>query len=389
MAHSENEKLQLLPVILLLSAAFLAIIFKNTSLNIFYGDFLMVPVQISFGEFVINKPLLLWVNDGLMAIFFFLIGLEIKREVCYGELQSVKNITLPLIAAIGGLVVPALIYYALNNDNPINLKGWAIPTATDIAFAVGILAAVGSSIPKALKVFLLSLAIIDDLAAIIIIALFYTDNLSLFALKLASVFIMVLFLLNRLNIRSVAPYVFVGFLLWAAVLKSGVHATLSGVILALFIPIRNNTPEPSPSMKLEKDLLPFVAYIILPLFAFTNSGIPLLEMKISQAFHSVPIGIALGLFFGKQIGVFLFSYLAIKFKFAKLPTGCGWLHIYGVGLLCGIGFTMSLFISSLAFDLDTKAVTFDERLGIFVGSILSGVAGFVVLKFFAKPKQVN
>lgn len=364
--------------ILLLIAAVLAMIAENSAARPFYDALLGTPVEVRIGGFEIAKPLLLWVNDGLMAVFFFLVGLELKREVLQGELSDRSQITLPVIAAFGGMLVPALIYVAINRDDPSALDGWAIPSATDIAFALGVLSLLGDRVPTALKLFLMTLAIIDDIGAIIIIALFYTDGLSLLSLLIALAAFGALFLMNRRGVLSIVPYLAVGLILWVAVLKSGVHATLAGVSLALFIPLRTN--ESSPLERLEHDLHPTVAYGILPLFAFMNTGISLSGLSLDSFTQNVPLGIALGLFFGKQLGVFGFSWLTIKLGFARLPDNCGWLALYGVALLCGIGFTMSLFISSLAFDKTGLDTLVDDRLGILSGSILSAAAGYWVLR---------
>lgn len=368
--------------ILLVCCAVLAMLAANTPAKPLYDALLDTPVEIRFGAFDIAKPLLLWVNDGLMAIFFFLVGLEVKREVLRGELSDPARITLPVIAAVGGMVVPAVIYAWINWGDAAALKGWAIPTATDIAFALGVLALLGSRVPNTLKLFLLTLAIADDLGAIIIIALFYTADLSVISLLIAAIAIVVLFILNRRGVLSTVPYIIVGAVLWAAVLKSGVHATLAGVVIAMFIPLK--VPDeygPSPLEKLEHDLHPSVAFVILPLFAFMNTGVSLHGLSFSSLFAPVPLGIALGLLIGKQIGVMGFSWVVVKLGLAKLPTDTNWLHMYGVSLLCGIGFTMSLFISSLAFEQGGPAIAVDDRLGILVGSILSAVGGYLILRF--------
>ncbi len=366
--------------ILLFAAAIMAMILANSPLSGIYSAILETPVEIRVGPLEIAKPLLLWVNDGLMALFFFLVGLELKRELIEGELSKPGNILLPLIGAIGGMLVPALIYAYINWDDPIALRGWAIPAATDIAFALGILTLMGSRAPTALKVFLVSLAIFDDVGAIVIIALFYTEGLSTQALIIATVTIAILFTLNKRGVMSIAPYIFVGLVLWVAVLKSGVHATLAGVVMAMFIPIHNaKDPDSSPLRALEHDLHPFVAFAVLPIFAFANSGINLDGVSLDFVFHPVPLGVAAGLFIGKQIGVFGFCWAAIKLGLTELPKGSGWLGLYGISLLCGVGFTMSLFIGSLAFE-HAGEVAFDERIGIMMGSIMSGVIGFLVLK---------
>ena len=375
--------------ILLFAAAIMAMILANSPLSGIYSAILETPVEIRVGPLEIAKPLLLWVNDGLMALFFFLVGLELKRELIEGELSKPSNILLPLIAAIGGMLVPALIYAYINWDDPVALRGWAIPAATDIAFALGILTLMGSRAPTALKVFLVSLAIFDDVGAIVIIALFYTEALSTQALIIAMVTIAILFTLNKRGVMSIAPYVFVGLILWVAVLKSGVHATLAGVVMAMFIPIHNaKDPNSSPLRALEHDLHPFVAFAVLPIFAFANSGINLDGISLDFVFHPVPLGVAAGLFFGKQIGVFGFCWMAIKLGVTQLPKGSGWLGLYGISLLCGVGFTMSLFIGSLAFE-HAGEVAFDERIGIMMGSLMSGAVGFLVLRIACREANGN
>lgn len=374
--------------LLLVIAAILAMIAENTLAKPLYDALLNTPVAIRIGEFEISKPLLLWINDGLMAVFFFLVGLEIKREILQGELSDPSRITLPVIAAVGGMAVPSAIYVILNWENPVALEGWAIPSATDIAFALGVLSLLGKRVPHALKLFLLTLAIMDDFGAIIIIAIFYTSKLSLSSLLTAGIFIFILFLFNRKGVRSIASYLVVGAILWAAVLKSGVHATLAGVIIAIFIPLRGSPPsDESPLEKLENDLHPLVAYGILPLFAFANTGVSLEGFSISSLMDPVPLGIALGLVLGKQLGVFGFSWIAIKCGLAKLPKKVTWMELYGVSALCGIGFTMSLFISSLAFEEGNLASAPGDRLGILVGSILSALVGYLVLRYALKKKE--
>jgi Na+:H+ antiporter, NhaA family len=371
--------------ILLVCATVLAMIAANSPAKPLYDALLHTPVEIRIGDFGILKPLLLWVNDGLMAIFFFLIGLEVKRESMRGELSDPARVALPIVAAIGGMAVPALIYIFINWGDEAAIKGWAIPTATDIAFALGVLAMLGKRVPNALKLFLLALAIADDLGAIVIIALFYTADLSLISLLIAAVAIFCLFVLNRSGVLSIIPYLLLGTVLWVAVLKSGVHATLAGVAIAMFIPLQvPDENEQSPLEKLEHDLHPSVAFLILPLFAFTNTGVSLEGVSVSSLLNPIPLGITLGLLLGKQIGVLLFSWLVVKFGFARLPEGTKWIHMYGVSLLCGIGFTMSLFISSLAFSQGGADISVDDRLGILCGSVLSALAGYAVLHYSLK-----
>jgi Na+:H+ antiporter, NhaA family len=367
--------------ILLFFSSVLAILLANSFLEPYYQLFLSTPVEIRVGSLGIAKPLLLWINDGLMAVFFFLVGLELKRELLEGELSDKRNIILPGIGAIGGMAAPALIYLYFNDDNAIAAKGWAIPAATDIAFALGVLTLLGSRVPVSIKIFLTSLAIFDDIGAILIIAFFYTSKISLAALSVVAFCIPILAYMNKRNVMSKSPYILIGVVMWAATLKSGVHATLAGVVLAMFIPLRSNTdPGYSPLKGLEHDLHIVVAFFVLPFFAFANAGINLTGVTMDQVFHGVPIGIALGLFFGKQIGIFGLCFLAIKLKITQLPTGMNWLSLYGTSALCGIGFTMSLFIGSLAFEETGVNLLFDERLGIIIGSLFSGLLGFFVLQ---------
>ncbi|GAB2997376.1 Na+/H+ antiporter NhaA [Psychrosphaera aestuarii] len=366
--------------ILLFLAAILAIICANTALVSYYEMLLSTPVEIRIGALEIAKPLLLWINDGLMAVFFFLVGLELKRELIEGELSDKRNIILPGVGAIGGMLVPALVYVYFNADNEAALSGWAIPAATDIAFALGVLTLLGSRVPVALKVFLTSLAIFDDIGAILIIAFFYTSKISITALIVVALCIPVLTYLNKRNVVSYSPYIFIGIIMWIATLKSGVHATLAGVLLAMFIPMRSKeNPSFSPVKELEHDLHSVVAFFVLPVFAFANAGLNLTGVGVEQLLHPVPVGIAAGLFIGKQVGIFGLCWLAVKAGLAQLPKGMNWASLYGTAALCGIGFTMSLFIGSLAFEETGVDLLFDERLGIIVGSILSGVVGYLVL----------
>ena len=372
--------------ILLMLATALAMVFANSFLEPLYHFLLEIPIQIHIGALDINKPLLLWINDGLMTVFFFLVGLELKREFLEGELSNRRNIILPGVGAVGGMVVPALIYLLFNSDDPSTWRGWAVPVATDIAFTLGVLTLLGTRVPISIKVFLTSLAILDDIGAILIIALFYTSDISTTALMVAGLCILVLILLNKLNYVSHSSYMMVGIVLWIALLKSGVHATLAGVILAAFIPMRSRTdPDVSPLKILEHDLHTVVAFVILPVFAFANSGVMLSGITAEQALHGVPVGVALGLFLGKQIGIFALCWLFIKMKVAALPRGMSWAGLYGASTLCGIGFTMSLFIGSLAFGETDLHAMFDERLGIIVGSLLSGVLGYAILRYSLPP----
>jgi len=368
--------------IVLMGAAALAMLVANSPLSGYYDLLLEVPVEVRVGGLQIAKPLILWVNDGLMAIFFFLVGLELKREVIEGELSKPANVLLPALGALGGILVPVAIYVWFNKDDAAGMQGWAIPAATDIAFALGILMLLGNRVPVSLKIFLVSLAIFDDIGAIVIIALFYTVNLSALALTIAGACLALLTLMAWRRVSSISPYVLVGVVMWIAVLKSGVHATLAGVALAAFIPMRDaDDPSHSPLRELEHDLHTVVAFGVLPLFAFVNAGVSFAGVGISDLLHPVPLGIAGGLFIGKQLGIFAFCAIGIKLGLARLPEGAGWAGLYGVSILAGVGFTMSLFIGGLAFenvelDLD---VIFDERLGIILGSLLSGVVGFLVL----------
>ncbi len=367
--------------ILLMVATVVALIFANTPLATFYTLLIDTPVELRIGALEIAKPLLLWINDGLMAVFFFLIGLELKRELVEGELSDRKNVILPGIGAIGGMLVPALIYAFFNADDPDALKGWAIPAATDIAFALGILSLLGSRVPTSIKIFLTSLAIFDDIGAILIIAIFYTENISLAALVVIAASLPILFLMNRRGVEAKSAYLLIGIVMWVAMLKSGVHATLTGVLLAMFIPMRSGSrPDSSPLKTLEHDLHSVVAYVILPVFAFANAGIRLTGLGADQLLHSVPVGIALGLFAGKQIGIFGLVWLALKSGLTRLPKDMSLTSLYGAAALCGVGFTMSLFIGSLAFEETGINLLFDERLGILFGSLASGLVGYFVLR---------
>lgn len=371
--------------LLLVGAAVLAMLLANSPLASYYALLIDTPVAIRVGALEIAKPLLLWVNDGLMAVFFLLVGLELKRELVEGELSSPKKIVLPALGAIGGMVVPAGIYIYLNSHDPVAMQGWAIPAATDIAFALGVLALLGSRVPTSLKVFLTSLAIFDDIGAILIIAFFYTSKISFTALVIGAVCIVVLFYLNRRGAADKGLYVMVGVVMWVAMLKSGVHATLTGVILAMFVPLRSTETEESPLKSMEHDLHSAVAFVILPVFAFANAGLGLEGIGVKEIIHNVPMGIALGLFVGKQLGVFALCWLGVKLGLAELPRGVSWVSLYGVAVLCGVGFTMSLFIGSLAFEERGVNLMFDERLGIILGSVVSGVVGYLILRASLRP----
>lgn len=369
--------------LILFFAAVLAVVINNSPLEWLYDSLLRVPFEIRLGEFELAKPLLLWINDGLMAVFFLLVGLEIKRELLAGELSSRQKAILPMFAAVGGMVVPAGVFAALNWGEP-TLRGWAIPAATDIAFALGVLAILGSRVPLSLKVFLTALAIMDDLGAIVIIALFYTENLSFTAMALGSGFIGVLVLMNRARVISRVPYMLVGVLLWVCVLKSGIHATLAGVLVAFSIPLSSPDRSHSPLEELEHSLHPWVAYLVLPVFAFANAGVSLTGLTLDDLLAPLPLGIALGLFVGKQVGVFVFTWIPVRMGLAVLPHNTSWVQIYGASLLAGIGFTMSLFIGTLALEGPDSAR--GVRVGVILGSLLAGLLGYLVLRFAPKRR---
>lgn len=366
--------------ILLMIAAVAAMAVANSPAQALYQALFEVPVEVRIGALQIAKPLLLWINDGLMAVFFLLVGLELKREVLEGNLSDPSQIALPAVAALGGMLLPAGIYAFFNWGDPIAIHGWAIPAATDIAFALGVLALVGRGVPVGLKVFLLTLAILDDFGAIAIIAVAYTDQLSTGSLAMAAVAIAVLALLNRCRVLSIAPYILVGVVLWVAVLKSGVHATLAGVALAFFIPMKGQDEDDSPLRRLEHDLHPAVAFGIVPLFAFANAGVSLDGVTLASAFAPVPLGIAAGLFVGKTVGVFGFAWASIRLGIGRLPEGASWASLFGVAMLCGIGFTMSLFIASLALDQGGPAYEAATRIGILGGSMVSAICGYLLLR---------
>jgi NhaA family Na+:H+ antiporter len=364
---------------LLITATVLALVMANIPMaSKFYEWILGLHLTVTIGGLGVDKPLLLWVNDALMVFFFMLVGLELKREVVEGQLSKPDQIILPVLAALGGLVIPAAIYWWLNGDVAGQRNGWAIPTATDIAFALAMLGLMGSRVPLALKVFLTTIAIVDDLVAIIIIAIFYTYDLSMISLALAGAGILGLAVLNRMRVMSLAPYMLVALFIWLCVLKSGVHATLAGVVVAAFIPLRADDDH-SPARHLEHTLHPWVAFAVLPIFAFANAGVSLHGLSLDRLANGVPLGIILGLFFGKQLGVFGMVALARLFRVAELPSGTTWGQLYGVSLLCGIGFTMSLFIGSLAFEHGNFDLLAGVKLGVLAGSILSALAGLLVL----------
>ena len=375
--------------IILALMAVLALVVANTAAYGLYDHVLHeIKFRIGFNDigenfdFEVRKPILLWINDGFMAVFFFLVGLEIKREIKSGELSTRSRAILPAVAAIGGMIVPALMYYWVNMDTPENLNGWAIPAATDIAFALGVLSLLGTRAPVRLKILLMAIAIIDDLGAILIIAFFYTANVAMEPLYFGAVALVGLAILNARCVTKTAPYILLGIILWVAVLKSGVHATLAGVITAFFIPVvSKHDPKITPVKDLEHALHPWVAFFILPIFAFANAGVPFDGMGLHSLKDPTTLGIILGLVVGKQIGIFSFLWVCIKSGLSPMPNGVNWLHLYGVSALCGIGFTMSLFIGGLAFDdMEHQAAI---RLGVLVGSVISAFMGYYILRYAA------
>ena len=373
---------------LLIAATVLALVMANIPSALrAYEWFLGQHLTITLGGLGVDKPLLLWINDALMVLFFMLVGLELKREMVEGQLSRPDQVILPVLAALGGLVVPAAIFWYINGDFVSQKNGWAIPTATDIAFALAMLGLLGSRVPISLKIFLATIAIVDDIAAIVIIAIFYTYDLSVISLGLAGLGIVVLFALNRLKVMRLAPYMLTALFIWLCVLKSGVHATLAGVVVAAFIPLKAQDDH-SPARHLEHTLHPWVAFAVLPIFAFANAGVPFSGMSLEKLSNGVPMGIILGLFLGKQIGVFGMILLAHLLRLAKLPAGSTWGQVYGVALLCGIGFTMSLFIGTLAFEHGDFDLLSGVKMGVLIGSVLSAAAGLFVLHL-ALPKAIN
>jgi len=366
--------------ILLLVAAVVAMLIANSPLSALYDDLLDTTVAVQVGALAIDKPLLLWINDGLMAVFFFLVGLEIKREVLEGELSSLSQIVMPGMGALGGMLVPAAIYAWLNWQDAVALDGWAIPVATDIAFALALLGVFGARVPTALKVFLLTLAIFDDLAAIVIIALFYSADLSLAALAIGAAALATGVVMNRMGVARVSAYILLGLVLWIAVLKSGVHATLAGVLIAFCVPMRDRDGN-SPLRSLEHDLHGPVAFVILPIFAFANAGLSLGGMAPQDIVHPVTLGVMLGLLIGKPTGILLFVAIAVLLRWVSLPSSITWKQVAGVAFACGIGFTMSLFIAGLAFQHGGGDYFSGDRLGILLGSILSAAMGYLILQF--------
>ncbi|WP_419843308.1 Na+/H+ antiporter NhaA [Actinobacillus pleuropneumoniae] len=383
-------KLEAASGILLLVSALLAMIFANTDLNQLYFSFLQTEVAIKFGTFSIDKPLLMWVNDGFMAVFFILVGMEVKRELFEGSLSSYQKAIFPAVAALGGMIIPALVYWFINQNSPEYQQGWAIPMATDIAFALGIVALLSKQVPPALKVFLLALAIIDDLGAIIVIALFFSHEMSMQALTIASIAIVILVAMNRYKVTGLINYAIIGTILWASVLKSGVHATLAGVIIGFCIPLRGKNGE-APLHHLEHALAPWCSFAILPLFAFSNAGVSLEGMSLDKLASPLPLGVALGLIIGKPVGVFLFSYVAVLLGIAKVPEGINLKQIFAIAVLCGIGFTMSMFIAGLAFGEEeaSENMLALARLGILMGTFVSAIIGYFLLKITTKPSLMK
>jgi Na+:H+ antiporter, NhaA family len=365
--------------ILLVLASAVALVAANSPLDHVYSALLNTKAEIRVSEFSIAKPLTLWINDGLMAVFFLLIGLEIKREFIEGELSSRRKRLLPAIAAAGGMLMPAGIYAILNAGSPGTLEGWAIPSATDVAFSLGVLSFLSGRVPASLGVLLTAIAIFDDLGAIIIIAVFYTPNLSIVSLSFAAIALIMLWMLNALGVRKIAPYVVVGAFLWVCVLKSGVHATLAGVALAASIPVSTDSHGRSPLKQMEEWLQDWVAFGVLPMFGFANAGVSFAGIGWKELLDPITLGIAIGLFVGKQIGVFSAILLSVRLGIARLPEGASWKQVYGMSILCGIGFTMSLFIGSLAWQhSDNDSLV---RIGVLAGSIASAVAGYIVLRW--------
>jgi len=376
-------KLEAASGLILLIAAIIALIVSNTNLSTLYFDLLNKHILLGTSKFGLDLSVLHWINDVLMAIFFFVVTLEIKREFIQGELSQPKKALLPIIGAVGGMVVPALIYILINFDSGYTLKGWAIPSATDIAFSIGVLSLLGSRVPISLKIFLVALAIIDDLGAIVIIAFFYSSDLSYLYLLLMFVSFISLLLLNKIGVKKFTPYLLIGFFLWFFTHESGIHSTISGVLLASTIPHRNSEKDFSLLIKLEHFLSPYVAFGIMPLFAFANAGVNLDGVTFNSMLMPVPLGILLGLFVGKQLGVFIFSFISIKMKLAEMPSNSNWIKLYAVGILTGIGFTMSLFVGNLAF-VDHMGEMGGVKIGVLVGSTLSALGGYFLLLLVSK-----
>ena len=371
-------KLEAASGLVLLFSAIFALIISNSTYADLYFSTLEKYLFVGFNEIGLKLSILHWINDALMAIFFFFVTLEIKREFLQGELSNFKQALLPIIAAIGGMVVPALFYVIINFGDPETLNGWAIPSATDIAFSLGVLSLLGKRVPISLKVFLTALAIIDDLGAILIIAIFYSGDLNIVYLSLMSVAFIILLLINKFNIKKFLPYLIVGLALWDFTHNSGIHATIAGVLLAMTIPHRKKEKDFSLLLKIEHAISPYVAFGIMPLFAFANAGVSLEGLSFSSLMDKVPLGIVLGLFVGKQLGVFVFSYVSIKLKIAQMPNNSNWFNFYGVGILTGIGFTMSLFVGNLAF-VENMQYMDGVKIGVLTGSLLSTLAGYFLI----------
>ncbi len=382
-------KLEASAGIILFSAALVALVLDNSALSPYYQHILELPISIQFGTMGLSQHLLHWVNDGLMVVFFMVVGLEIKREMIEGELNSPSKVILPAAAALGGMIVPALVFTLLNFGNTYAMRGWAIPTATDIAFSLGILSLLGSRVPISLKIFLTALAIFDDLGAIVVIAIFYTSDLSFLSLGLALFFVLVLFAMNRLGVKSQLPYFFVGAILWLCVLQSGVHATLAGVALAFALPLRDKSKplDAPPYNGLVEHLHPWIAYFVLPLFALANAGVSFGDVPpgLGNIFSPVMLGVGLGLLLGKLVGVFATTFLAVKLGLAKMPTNATWPQLFGIALVCGVGFTMSFFVGTLAYPGDTaEPYAAWVRLGVIFGSLTAGMLGYIVLRLTTK-----
>ena len=378
-------KLEAASGLMLMISAIIALIISNSIYGVIYFEILNKYLFIGINTFGLKLSVIHWINDALMAIFFFFVTLEIKREFLQGELSNLKQAMLPIIGAVGGMLIPALFYIYINFSNPETLNGWAIPSATDIAFSLGVLSLLGSRVPISLKVFLTALAIIDDLGAIVIIAFFYSGDLSIIHIGLIFLTYLSLLFLNKLNIKIFTPYFVLGLLLWYFTYKSGVHATIAGVLLATAIPHRKKNRDFSLLVKIEHSISPYVAFLIMPLFAFANAGVSFEGLSISSLLMPVPLGILLGLFLGKQLGVFVFSYVSIKAGWAQMPSNSNWLSFYGVGILTGIGFTMSLFIGNLAFADNTQYMD-GVKIGVLFGSLLSTLAGYFLILIFSSKK---
>ncbi len=378
-------KLEAASGLVLLFSAIIALLISNSELSNLYFNTLEKYLFLGINNFGIKLSVLHWINDALMAIFFFFVTLEIKREFLQGELSNIKQAMLPIIGAVGGMLVPALFYIFINYGNSETIVGWAIPSATDIAFSLGVLSLLGSRVPISLKVFLTALAIIDDLGAIVIIAFFYSGDLSIKYLSLMLIAFITLLVLNKFNVKKFLPYLIVGLFLWEFTHQSGIHATIAGVLLACTIPHRKKEKDFSLLIKIEHAISPYVAFGIMPLFAFANAGVSLEGLTFASLLNKVPLGILLGLFVGKQLGVFVFSYISIKLKFAQMPTNSNWINFYAVGVLTGIGFTMSLFVGNLAF-VDSMQYMDGVKIGVLSGSLLSTVFGYLLLLIFSKTK---